>query len=563
MLVIAFTLIPETMLVRRLLVVSALALTAHAPLSAQARKSYTRADTLRGSFTTPARAWWDVSFYDLHVDISPKDSSIRGYNGISYRVLKAASEMQIDLMEPLVVDSMVQDGRTVSFRREGNAFFAKLTSVQPAGSTKKIVVYYHGRPQVARNPPWQGGFSWATDSLGRPWVVTTDQGMGASVWWPNKDTQADEPDSQRVALTVPDPAINVSNGRLRSTKNNGNGTTTYEWFASNPINNYAIAVASGSYAHYGELYSGEKGTLTMDFWPLDYHLDAAHRTFPQALSMMKCFEHWFGPYPWYEDGYKLLEVPNTGMEHQTAVSYGNQYANGYRGRDASGTGLGMKWDFIIVHESAHEWWGNNITSKDNADMWVHESFANYAEGIYTECLFGKDAGADYIIGNRRGIRNDKPIIPPYDVNDQGSGDMYPKGGEMLHTIRQIVNDDEKWRGILRGLNKTFWHQTVMGKQIEGYISAQVGTDLTRVFDQYLRTTMIPTFEYRVTGRALEYRWATVVPGFDMQLPVSIAGAPMLVLHPTEAWQTASIPGAGKADVTVDRNYYVNAKDATP
>ena len=380
--------------------------------SAQGQRTvFTRADTLRGTWTTPQRSWWDVEFYDLRVAISPSDSSIRGSNGITYRVLGPAKEMQIDLMAPLEVDSMMQDERSVPFRREGPAYFAKVNTTQRTGEHKTITVYYHGRPLIAKRPPWDGGFSWTRDSLGNPWVVTTDQGMGASAWWPNKDTQADEPDSQRVALTVPDPLINVSNGRLRRVVHHPNATTTYEWFAVNPINNYAIAVATGVYEHYSEIYQGENGPLTMDFWPLAYHLDAAKRQFPQARTMMKCFEHWFGPYPWYEDGYKLLEVPNNGMEHQSAVSYGNRYANGYQGRDASGTGLGLKWDFIIVHESAHEWFGNNITTKDNADMWVHESFANYAEGLYTECLFGKEAGADYIIGNRRGIRNDVPIIP--------------------------------------------------------------------------------------------------------------------------------------------------------
>ncbi len=461
-----------------------------------------RADSLRGSFTTPARAWWDVAFYDLHVIVSPSDSSIRGYNGITYRVLKPAKEMQIDLMLPLVVDSIVQDGRQLRYRREGAAFFVTLAASQRSGERKAVTVFYHGKPQVARNPPWQGGFSWTTDSLGRPWVATTDQGMGASVWWPNKDTQADEPDSQRVALTLPDPMINVSNGRLRTVQHHDNGTTTYEWFAKNPINNYAIAVAAGSYVHYSDVYNGLNGPLTMDYWPLDYDLENAKRQWVQAKSMMQCFEHWFGPYPWYEDGYKLIQVPNTGMEHQSAVSYGNWFQNGYRKRDGSGTGLGLKWDFIIVHESAHEWFGNNITAKDNADMWVHESFANYAEGLYTECLFGKDDGARYIIGNRRGIRNDRPIIPAYGVNDQGSGDMYPKGGEMLHTIRQLVNDDEKWRSILVGLNRTFWHQTVMGSQVEQYISQQASMNLVKVFDQYLRTTMIPTFEYRIADGTL-------------------------------------------------------------
>ncbi len=519
------------------------------------RLKTSRADTLRGSFTTPGRNWWDVSFYDLHVDIRPADSSIAGYNAITYRVLKTGKEMQIDLMEPLEVDSMVQDKKAVPFRREGAAFFATLASPQTAGARKTIAVYYHGRPQIAKNPPWQGGFTWGADSLKRTWVVTTDQGMGASVWWPNKDTQADEPDSQRVALTVPDPLINVSNGRLRSTKKNPNGTTTYEWFAKNPINNYAIAVATGNYAHYTETYNGVKGKLTMDFWPLDYDLDNAKRQWPQAISMMKCFEQWFGPYPWYEDGYKLLQVPNTGMEHQSAVSYGNWFQNGYRKRDGSGTGLGLKWDFIIVHESAHEWWGNNITAKDNADMWVHESFANYAEGIYTECLFGKEEGARYIIGNRRGIRNDRPIIPPYDVNDQGSGDMYPKGGEMLHTIRQIVGDD-KWKATLLGLQKTFWHQTVMGKQIEDYISRQAGFSLAKVFDQYLRSTMIPTFEYKLDGDTLSYRWSTVVAGFDMPIKVALDGKTMTLVRPKETWQT--VKGA-TAEFKVDENYYVVPK----
>jgi aminopeptidase N len=515
-----------------------------------------RADTLRGSFTTPARRWWDVSFYDLHVAIAPRDSSIRGYNAITYRVLEPAREMQIDLMPPLVVDSMIQDEKAVRFRREGAAFFATLDAPQRAGEQKTITVHYHGRPQIAKNPPWQGGFSWTTDSLGRPWVVTTDQGMGASVWWPNKDTQADEPDSQRVALRLPAPMIDVSNGRLRGTTQHPDGTTTYEWFVVNPINNYAIAVAAGRYAHYSETYDGLKGTLSLDYWPLDYNLENARRQWPQARSMMQCFEHWFGPYPWYEDGYKLIEVPNTGMEHQSAVSYGNWYQNGYRKRDGSGTGLGLKWDFIIVHESAHEWFGNNITAKDNADMWVHESFANYAEGLYTECLFGKDAGAQYIIGNRRGIRNDRPIIPPYDVNDQGSGDMYPKGGEMLHTIRQLVNDDAKWREILQGLNRTFWHQTVMGSQIEQYVSREAGIDLRRVFDQYLRTTMVPSLEYRITGDTLHYRWTNVVPGFDMPLRVTLDGPTMTLIHPTEVWQSVRLKLPNPTDFRIDPNFYV-------
>ena len=537
-------------------------LAAQAPSPPPPPRLFTHADTLRGSYTTPARAWWDVTFYDLRVAISPADSSIRGSNGISYRVLAPSSEMQVDLMVPLDVDSMVQDGRRVPFRRDGNAFFARLDAPQPRGDTKTLTVEYHGKPHPAKRPPWDGGFTWTTDSLGRTWVVTTDQGIGASVWWPNKDTQADEPDSQRIAVTLPDGMLDVSNGRLRGTTHHADGTTTFEWFVVNPINNYAIAVAAGSYAHFSDTLQGERGPLSLDFWPLDYHLDAARRQFVQARSMLQCFEHWFGPYPWYEDGYKLVEVPNTGMEHQSAIAYGNWYANGYRGRDLSGTGLGLKWDFIIVHESAHEWFGNNITAKDEADIWVHESFANYAENLYTECLFGRDSGAAYVIGTRRGIKNDIPIVGPYGVNADGSGDRYPKGGNLLHTIRQVVADDEKWRGILRGLNKTFWHQTVTGAQIEAYISAHAGTDLTKVFDQYLRTTLVPVLEYRIEGSTLHYRWANVVPGFAMPIRVTLSGTEDSVIRPTEAWKTTRLRLSDPAAFHVDPNYYVTARDVT-
>jgi aminopeptidase N len=533
-----------------------LALAAQTPAPAPV---YTRADTLRGSYTSSGRAWWDVAFYDLHVRINPADSTIRGWNGIDYRVLSPGKELQIDLMTPLEIDSMIQDRKRLKFRRDSNAFFVTPVAPQRVGERKTITVYYHGRPRIAARPPWSGGFTWAADSLGRPWIVTTDQGIGASIWWPNKDTQADEPDSQHVALTVPNPLKDVANGRLRRTTANRDGTTTYEWAVVNPINNYAIAVAAANYAHYSDTFDGEAGKLTLDYWPLDYHLDAARKQFPQSRTMLKCFEHWFGPYPWYEDGYKLIEVPNNGMEHQSAVAYGNRYHNGYQFRDASGTGLGMGWDFIIVHESAHEWFGNNITSKDVADMWVHESFANYAENLYTECLYGKEAGADYVIGTRRGIRNDTPIIGTYGVNAQGSGDMYPKGGNMLHTIRQIVGDDGKWRDILRGLNKTFRHQTVTGQQIQDYISQQSGVDLSKVFQQYLTTIHIPAFEFRMHGDSVDYRWNDVVDGFDMPLHVTI-GSRDEMLHPTTSWQTLALPAGTVPSLKVDRNYYVTPRE---
>ncbi|MGH7650758.1 MAG: M1 family metallopeptidase [Gemmatimonadaceae bacterium] len=540
-----------------------------------AKPVFTHADTIRGS-NTPERAWWDASFYDLHVTVNPVDSSITGYNAITYRVLKPAREMQIDLQMPLVVDSIVQDGTELGARRDGNAFFVQLIGPQPIGSKKKISVYYHGKPIVAIRPPWDGGFIWARDSLARLWIATANEGLGASAWWPNKDIYSDEPDSQRIAITIPSSLIDVSNGRLRgsglearildvipsepNTLPASQFWKTYEWFVRNPINNYDVAVNAGHYAHFSDVYNGEKGKLTLDFWPLDYHVDTAKVQFQQVKPMLKCFESWFGPYPWYEDGYKLVETPHLGMEHQSAVAYGNHYKNGYLGRDRSATGHGLLWDFIIVHESAHEWFGNNITMKDAADMWIHESFATYAEGLFTECTQGKKAGAEYTIGQRKLIRNDEPIVGVYGVNHEGSGDMYDKGANMLLIIRQLVDDDTRWRGILRGLNKTFWHQTVTGKQVEDYISAHSGRDLSKVFDQYLRTTKIPVLEYKLQGRQLSYRWSNVVPGFAMPLRVMTSPTATAWIRPTETWKTTSVRLSRPEDFRVDKNFYVFAKD---
>jgi aminopeptidase N len=549
---------------RRLSVFAALVATLAAPFSAFAQAAprvFTHADTLRGS-NGPARAWWDATFYDLHVSVQPTDSSIRGWNAITYKVIKPATEMQLDLQEPLEVDSIVQDRKALTYRRDVSAFFVKLSAPQRTAAKKTITVYYHGKPVAAKRPPWDGGYIWQRDSVGNRWIATANEGLGASVWWPVKDLLSDEPDSQRIAITLPDPMIDVSNGRLRSTTHNGDGTSTYEWFVTEPINNYDVEVNAGQYAHFGDVYNGEAGKLTMDFWPLAYHLDTAKVQFAQAKPMMACFEHWFGPYPWYKDGYKLIEAPHLGMEHQSGVAYGNKYKDGYSGRDLSGTGWGMKWDFIIVHESAHEWWGNSITMKDQADMWVHESFANYAEVLYAECHDGKQAGNEYNIGDRRNIRNDAPIIAPYGVNAEGSGDMYYKGGNMLHMMRQIVNNDEKWRGVLRGIQSTFRHQTVTGAQIEKYINQHTGIDFSKVFQQYLTTTDIPTLEYKNDNGRLSFRWATVVPGFAMPVKAGVGdSASFPLLHPTEAWKTfPKAVGAGDS-LVVNPNFYVLAKRA--
>lgn len=533
---------------------------APASVSAQQQptKTFTRADTLRGS-DGPGRSWWDVEFYDLHVAINPADSSITGWNGITYRVVRPGREMQIDLQTPMRMDSVVQAGWTLAVRREGNAFFITGAHAGPPGTRRAVKVFFAGKPVAAKRPPWDGGFIWQRDSLGHDFIATANQGLGASVWWPNKDFGADEPDSQRVAITVPDSMVNVSNGRLRSVSRAADGRTTWEWFVSKPINNYGIAVNAGRYAHFTDYYQGERGTLTMDYFPLAIHEDTARVQMRQAIPAVACFERWFGPFPWYEDGFKLVETPHLGMEHQSAVAYGNWYKNGYRGRDLSGTGWGLKWDFIIVHEVAHEWWANNITAKDQADMWVHESFANYAEGLYTECQSGTAAGAEYIIGVRKNIQNDRPIVAAFGVNDEGSGDMYYKGGNMLHTIRQVIADDDKWRAILRGANAAFRHQTITGTDLQNYISREAGIDLSKVFEQYLTTTKVPVLEYSLGNGQWSYRWTNVVPGFEMPVDVAFPDAPNTFrrIRPTATW--ASIP-ATVAPV-VKRDYYVEVRNA--
>lgn len=530
------------------------------PTRGQDAPTFTRTDTLRGTLG-PARAWWDVTFYDLHVRVQPGDSSLAGRNAITYRAVAGGREMQIDLQPPMELDSVVLAGEALSIRHDGNAHFVTLPRTQRPGEVHTVTAHFHGRPTVAANPPWDGGYTWTTDDSGRTWIATSNQSLGASVWWPNKDHMAEEPDSQRIAVTVPDPLVDVSNGRLRSTRPNGDGTATYEWFVASPVNNYSVSVNAGHYAHWTEEMEGEAGTLTLDFWPLEEDLEDARRQWAQVRPTLACFEEWFGPYPWYEDGYKLVQVPYLGMEHQSAVTYGNRFMNGYLGRDLSGTGWGLEWDFIIVHETAHEWWGNNLTVADGADLWVHEGFANYAENIYTECLTGSArAGAEYVIGTRAGIRNDRPVIGHYGVNDEGSGDRYSKGGNLLHTIRQLVDDDHRWKAVLRGLNRDFRHQTVTSAQVEAYITRHSGVELERVFEQYLRTTRIPTLEYERSDGLLSFRWTNVVEGFRMPVRVTLEPGRYVWIRPTERWRTLPTTLPPAARFRVDEDFYVRTRD---
>lgn len=534
------------------------------------QKTYTHADTLRGSIT-PERAWWNVLRYDLAVKPDIDTKTITGKNSIRYQVTEATKgrQMQIDLQEPLVIDSILYNGKQhLSYTREGNAWHVQAPE-QAAGETHVVDIFYSGKVHEAIRPPWDGGWIWGKDSLGRPYLTVACQGLGASIWYPCKDHQSDEPDNgASLTMTVPDSLVAVGNGRLQHKQQNGDGTSTYTWAVVNPISNYCIIPYIGKYVNFKEVYDGEKGKLDLNYWVLDYNLEKAKAYMPlQVHNMLKSFEYWMGPYPFYEDGYQLIDASHTGMEHQSAVSYGNRYAFGYRGRDQSGgTGWGLKFDFIIIHESGHEWFGNNITTKDLADMWVHESFTNYSETLFCGYIFGEQAANEYNYGIRKGIRNESPIIPAYGVNAEGSGDMYPKGGNMLHTIRHGMDNDSLFRSIIRGLNKTFYHKTVTAADIEGYISRQGKFDYSKVFAQYLTTTQIPHFEYAFSKDKPEvyFRFTNCIDGFTMPLILKGEHSSLRIV-PTTAWQHVAVTPEKAALFTVpaiDKMYYLQVAEVT-
>ncbi|MBO9620783.1 MAG: M1 family metallopeptidase [Niabella sp.] len=526
------------------------------------KKEFTHQDTLLGS-NGSGRNWWDVIRYDISIKVDIAAQSIKGYNDITFSVLKKTPDgiMQIDLQEPMEIEKAEDPGthKPIRFERAGNVFWLYTSDITANKPLQKIRIYFSGKPHVAVKPPWDGGWIWTKDSLGRPWVSSAVQGLGASNWLPCKDYQGDEPDKGvTFSISVPDDLTAVSNGRLTAKTKNEDGSIAWKWTVTQPINTYLITPYIGHYANFNDTIQGEKGKLDIGYWVLDYNLEKAKKHFPEVTKqMLHCFEYWFGPYPFYEDSYKLVDAPHLGMEHQSAIAYGNGYQNGYRGHDLSGTGWGLKWDFIIVHESGHEWFANNITSKDIADMWIHESFTNYSESLFTECQYGKQAGSEYVIGTRRAIRNDIPIIGPYGVNKEGSGDMYYKGGNMLNTIRYIINDDAKFRAILRGLNQTFYHQTVTTKQVEAYIIKQSGKPLQKIFDQYLRTIKVPVLRYTVDGNKVAYKWTNCVDGFAM--PVQLENGKWL--QPSEKEQQADLSILTDGKLIINPNFFVNVEKA--
>jgi aminopeptidase N len=525
--------------------------------------SFSRADTLRGT-DGAYRQGWDVMQYDITVKPNIAAKTIEGKCQMLFYDM-GTKLMQIDLQEPMILDSVKNtSGTKFTFTREKNVYWlmyrdtASNLAYKIRPSNQTLIFYFHGKPKEAVRAPWDGGWVWKKDTNNNPWVTVACQGLGASVWYPCKDIQSDKPDSGAILqIIVPDSLVGVGNGNLVKKEVVGNNLTKYIWQVKKPINNYCIVPYIGKYVNFNETYNGLKGKLNFNYWVMDYSLQKAKQQFTDAPKMMKAFEHWFGPYPFYEDGYQLVEAPHLGMEHQSGIAYGNKFKMGYSGMDLSGTGIGLKWDFIIVHESGHEWFANNICTKDIADMWVHEGFTCYSETLFTEYYFGKEAANKYVQGIRGNIQNDINIIGSYGVNKEGSGDMYYKAANMLHTIRQITNNDTLFRAMLIELNKRFGLQTVTTQEVENFISTFLKIDCSSIFNQYLRSTKIPTLEYKFVKNKFCYRWINAVD--NLKLPIKIMlGSRQATISPNNKWQDLKVKKSDQI-FNVDANYFVEVK----
>jgi len=524
----------------------------------------TKQDSLNGS-VTPERIWWDILHYDLTIKPDYDSKTISGKNTIEYKVVtkKHSDLMQIDLVVPLKIDSIFQKGKKIDFTQSENIWYVKLPK-NLLSKKNKITIYYSGKPTESIKPPWDGGLVWAKDSLNRPWISAACQYKGASLWYPCKNALYDEPDKGgRINIIAPENLIAVSNGRLFSTIKNADNTSTYSWEVKNPINHYGITFYIGNYINLNGSFNGEKGKLTMNYWVLDYNKEKAEKhMIPEVNTTLKSLENWYGPYPFYEDGFKMVDAPYIGMEHQSAIAYGSSYKKGTnkKGGDISNTGWGKKTDKIIVHEMAHEWFGNNITASDIADRWIQEGFAGLAEELVIADLCGKQAGNEFMNGRFRTIENDKPVIGRYGINEDGSSDNYIKGWAVMHMIRTIINDDAKFRAILRGLNHDFHNKVVTTNEIETYINEKSGINFKYLFDQYLRTNKVPFLEYKYENDEFSYRYSNCNQDFSM--PIKTNWTKGNLIYPTASWKSLKLENKDiPDDLKIDLNFYVKLQKA--
>lgn len=513
---------------------------------------FTRKDSLHGGFGRERMAY-NVLRYDLNITVNPDTKTITGFNDITFSLNEPTARIQLDLFENMKIESISLDGKNLEYSREHNAVFVTLPKPE-ANSQKTIRFSYSGSPMQAKRAPWDGGFDWKKDKDGKHWIGVAVQGTGASLWYPCKESQSDEPEKgASVKVAVPNGLMNVSNGRFLGSTDLKNGYTRWDWEVKSPINNYDITLNIADYVHIHENYKG----LDLDYYVLRYNEEKARKQFEEVKPMMDCFQEKFGAYPFAEDGYKLVETPYLGMEHQSAVAYGNKYMKGYLGSDMSMTGIGLRFDYIIIHETGHEWFGNSITSKDIADMWIHEGFTTYTESVFVECQYGYDDAMKYLNGQKIGISNDKPIIGHYGVNAEGSGDMYPKGAWIVNMIRSMVNDDAKWWPMLKKFSETYRHAIIDTKTVEDFFSRETKMDLKPFFDQYLRKAAIPKLVLSRESGKLIYSWDGVNADFNMPVDININGKKTR-LNPTTKQQSIKF-GDGDTLKVRDDLYLIKVK----
>ncbi|MBS3739100.1 MAG: M1 family metallopeptidase [Psychroflexus sp.] len=519
---------------------------------------YTKADTLRGSLR-PERTAFDMLKYSLSINVNPKTKKISGYNTIKFKVLMNQDLMQLDLFENMTIDSIVFQGEHLKYNREYNAVFIDFKNQLKNDSIHELKFYYHGKPTIAKNPPWDGGFVFEKDNNGKPWIAVAVQGTGASLWYPNKDHLSDETDSAEIKITVPENLTAVSNGRLvNQIQNQDSNLKTFHWQVTYPINNYNITLNIGDYVHFSDQFQD----LDLEYYVLRDNLDKAKKHFEQVKPMMSCFYDKLGEYPFKNDSFKLVETPYLGMEHQSAVAYGNKYLNGYMGGDLSGTGYGLKFDYLIIHESAHEWFGNSISVKDIADLWIHEGFTTYAESIFVECEYGKKAALDYIYGQRQMISNNRALVGEYGVNHEGSSDMYAKGSNMINTLRTLLGDDDLWWKTLKDFNQEFAYKTTTTKEVVRFFSQSLNKDLTAFFKQYLYHKAIPELVFKSDPQSnkVKYKWDVNVKDFNMPVELKIDKNTKRIYPEAETWKALKIEPEQVIEID-EKQFYIDVKFA--
>ncbi|MGQ0737305.1 MAG: M1 family metallopeptidase [Acidobacteriota bacterium] len=522
------------------------------PTTVATPRPVTRADILRGEYGR-YRANNDLRYYDLDLRVDPAARQISGRNSIRFRMLSDDTRIQLDLYANLRVDALRLGTSDLSYEREGNALFVNFPDTLLAGREYVVEVRYSGTPTETGR---FGGFSFGKDSSGRPWITTACEGQGASLWWPNKDQWRDEPDGMELSVEIPSDLVEVSNGKFMGKTDLGDGYTRWDWRIHYPINSYNVSLNIGAYMHFADVH----GDLPLDYFVLPANLERARTQFAQAKPMLEAFARFFGDYPFPKDGYKLIEVPYSGMEHQSAVTYGNRFANGYLERDWTGVGVSPKFDFIIVHESAHEWFGNAVSAADVSDMWIQEGWATYLENLYVEHVFGYADALKYVNGYKSKVQNREPIITERGIHRTPPADQYFKGALFLNTLRHVVNDDPRWWALIRDLYQTFKYRNIMTEDLVRFFNQRLNQDLTPLFDQYLRRATIPVLEleFDESGQRLSYRWRAEVPAFAMPVRVGIAGQWQLI-HPTTSWQSMPNTIPRQSFGVATDLYYVNVE----